>query len=387
MNTGGVRGRSGGLLLVVALTLVLAGCGLVGPSEPAAVRFTAVDLPTGSVPVALSAAGDALLVGVRREGRPVAPGLLRRGSDGSLTELPVTAATPYGLLATWQSIASDGDRVLAVGGERGGAHGNVRWSVWTGSAAVSTGLTEQRQAFSTFGGYGAGDLIDAVLTPAGDALIGTWESAQVGFDVAVWTSDGPTWTRQSSAGTALENTRSSLSFPMAATTQGQGILVAGSQLALDAGGRQLPVVWRSTAGNTGWTSTVLPDAGQAAAAAAARCTTTVCAIAGRVDGKLALWRLADGTWTRLPGVPPIPVGDRDRLPAPIDVNGTLAQLVTDAGQVKIARLDGDRWTLRATAGPTGRVTVAATVGNILYVLAGPDENTQTLWRADLASIR
>jgi len=374
----------------LVLALVLAGCGLTGasdtakPADPATVRFTAVDLPPGSVPVELSAAADALLVGVRREGQPVVPGLLRRGSDGSLTELAVTAATPYGQLASWKSVASDGDRVLAVGGEHGGAHGNVRWSVWTGTTA--SGLTEQRQAFSTFGGWGAGDLVGAAVTPAGDALVGSWESAKTGFDVAVWTPQGATWTRQSSAGTALESSEEALPFPLTATTQGSSVLVAGWRLALDAGGRQLPVVWRSTAGNTGWTSTVLPDGGEAAAVVAARCQPAACEAAGRVDGKLALWRLAGGGWTRLPGVPPIAVGDNDRLPAPVRFDATLVQPVTDGGQVKIARLDGDRWTVLDTAGPTGRVTVAATVGNTLYVIAGPDEKSQTLWCADLASI-
>jgi hypothetical protein len=379
-----VRERSAGLVLVMAL--VLGACGLGGSDEPAAVRFTAVDLPAGAVPVALSAAGDALLIGVRRDGQPVVPGLLRRGPDGATADLAVNAATPYGLLATWHSIASDGDRVLAIGGERGGAHGNVRWSVWTGSATGTAGVTEERQGFSTFGGYGAGDMIDAVLTPTGGALVGTWESAQVGFDVAVWTADGAVWTRQSSAGTALENSKDSLAFPVAATALDQGILVAGWKLALDAGGRELPVVWRSTSGSTGWSSSPLPDAGQAAAAMSVRCWGTTCGIAGRVDGKLAVWRLADGTWTRLAGPPPVAVGDRDRLTAPIEVDGHLAQVVSDGGQVKIARADGDKWTVRATAGPTGTVTAVTTVGDSVYLLAGPDENTKTLWRADLTAV-
>jgi len=244
-----VRGRPARLLLVaLVLVLVGVGCGVGGPGEPAAVRFTAVDLPAGAAPVVLLGAGDALLIEVRRDGQPVVPGLLRRGSDGAVTEVAVHGASPYGVLATWRSIASDGDRMVAIGGERGGAHGHVRWSVWTGSAA---GITEQVQGFSTFGGYEAGDLVDAVLTPVGPALIGSWASAKVGFDIAVWTADGETWTRQSSAGTALESDADTLGFPMAAAALQQGMLVAGWQLALDAGGRQQPVVWRSSSANTG----------------------------------------------------------------------------------------------------------------------------------------
>jgi hypothetical protein len=377
-------------LLVVLLALVLAGCGLIGSSKPApggsTVPFTEVELPSGSVPVALAVAGDAVLVGVHHDGQPLVPGLLRRGLDGTVTEVPLQAVTPYGELAVWRSIASDGDRVVAVAGERGGAHGHVRWSVWSGSMS---GLAEQRQGFSTFGGYEAGDLVDMVLTPAGPVLVGAWASATLGFDVAVWTVSGDTWTRQSSAGTALESTQQAQGFPMAATALGQGVLIAGWQLALDAGGRQQPVVWRSSSGATGWTRTVLPDAGQAGAAVATRCQDSVCGVAGRVDGSLAVWRSDGGAWSRLGGVPPLAVEDKDRLVAPLEGDGRTVQVMSDHGQVKIASTPasgGGAWTVRTAAGPSGTVTAAVAVGNTLYLLAGPDENTQTLWRADLASI-
>jgi hypothetical protein len=375
------------LLLTAALTLVLAGCGHIGPSDPAPagsmVPFTAVESPAGSAPVALSVAGDAVLVGMRRDSQPLVPGLSRRGLDGTVTDVPVRAATPYGGLAVWRSIASDGDRVVAVGGERGGAHGHVRWSVWSGSAA---GLAEQRQGFSTFGGYEAGDLVDVVLTPAGPVLVGAWASATLGFDVAVWTVSGDTWTRQSSAGTALESTQKAQGFPMAATALGQGVLVAGWQLALGTGGGQQPVVWRSDSGATGWTRTVLPEAGKAGTAVAARCQDPVCGVAGRVDGSLAVWRSDGGAWSRLGGLPPVAVGDKDRLVAPIQVDGRTVQVMSDGGQVKIASSDGNTWTVRPAAGPSGTATAAVAAGDTLYLLAGPDDKTQTLWRADLASI-
>jgi hypothetical protein len=382
------------LLVTLALVLVLVGCGPAGSSEPApgsssppegsTLPFTAVELPQGSAPVVLAVAGDALLVGVRRDSQPLVPGLLRRGSDGTATEVPLQAATPYGELAIWRSIASDGNQVVAVGGERGGAHGHVRWSVWSGSMA---GLPEQRQGFSTFGGYEAGDLVDVVLTPAGPVVVGAWASASLGFDVAVWTLSGDTWTRQSSAGTPLESTEKAQGFPMAATALGQGVLIAGWQVAHDAGGRQQPVAWTSSSGATGWAKTVLPDAGQAAAAMATRCQGSVCGVAGRVDGSLAVWRADGGAWTRLGGVPQVAVGDQDRLVAPLEIGGRTVQVMSDGGQVKIASSDGGAWTVHAAAGPSGTATAAVLVGDTLYLLAGADEKTQMLWRADVASIR
>ena len=53
-------------------------------------------LPDGAVPEVLAADGDQLLVGVHREGAPQPPGLVRRGPDGTVTEIPAQAATGYG---------------------------------------------------------------------------------------------------------------------------------------------------------------------------------------------------------------------------------------------------------------------------------------------------
>ena len=367
-------------VVAALLLLVVAGCAGHAP-EPAPVAFTKVDLPAGASPVVLTAAGDALLIGVRQDGQALVPGLLRRAADGTTTEIPLTAASPYGQLARWYSIAVDGDRIQAIGGERGGAHANVRWSAWTGTTA---GITEKLQGFSVFGGWGAGELNDAAFTPAGPLLIGSWQSAKVGSDVAVWTADGDMWTRQSSAGTALESTADALGFPIAATASQQGVLVAGWQLV---GGRQVPVVWRSTSGNTGWTAIPLPDAGQSGAAVAARCWDATCGVTGWVDGKLAIWKLTDGKPMRLPNTPAIAVGDRDRLAAPIDLDGRLTQVVGDGGHVKVLRSSDAHWTVLNLAGPTGAVTAVTKVGEALYLLAGSGEDTQTLWRADISAIR
>ncbi|MGH3860546.1 hypothetical protein [Actinokineospora sp.] len=361
-------GRAARLVMISAL--LFGGCS--SPAQAKTVVFTKVDL--SATPIALTVDGDALVIGVRRDDQATKPGLLRRTADGALTEIPVRGASPYGLLATWKSIDVDGGRIVAVGGERGGAHGNVRWSVWDGSAS---GVVEKPQGFSTFGGYGAGDLTAAVITPAGPALVGSWNSEQVGLDVATWTAEGDTWTRRSSAGTALESTQAALGFPMAASALGQGVLVAGWQLADD---RLTPVVWRSTSGVDGWTKTTLPDTGATASAISLACQASTCAVAGQVDGKLAVWRLIDGTWTRVPGAPPIAVGDKDPLPAPVEIGLRVVQVVSDGGQVKIARADSGSWTVLSAQGPTGVVTAAATIGDALFVLAGPDAEHQSLWR-------
>ena len=270
-------------LVVVLAIWVTAACAApatsTAPPGPPDVRFTAVALPAGAVPEVLAADGDQLLVGVRREAAPQQPGLVRRGPDGTITDVPAQAATGYGRTAYWYSLAADGNRILAIGGDRGGAHGNVRWSVWTGSGA---GVAEHVQAFSTFGGWGAGDLIDAVLTPGGSAVVGSWESADAGLDVAVWTPQGDSWIRRPSTGTPLQSTRSTVAFVTAATGYGPGRRDRGlADRRPGAGAGQAPVVWRSGPNATGWIKTVLPDAGKAGTSTAIRCASATCAVAGR----------------------------------------------------------------------------------------------------------
>jgi hypothetical protein len=361
-------------LSVMLAALTVAGCSGGGGAQPGGtegVAFTRVDV--SGAPLVLAADGDALLVGVRHDKRP---GLLRLDPSGTTTEVAVRPETPYAKEAAWYSIASDGTHVVGLGGERGGAHGNVRWSAWLGSA--TTGIAEHLQAFSTFGGYGAGEMIAAVQTTVGPALVGTWQSARTGLDAAVWTADGDSWSRRDSAGTALESTPDILNFPIAATNLGPSILIAGWQLA---SGVQRPVLWRSTSGITGWTATPLPDAGRSAAAMSIRCWTDTCAIAGRVDGKLALWELGTQGWARVPQVPSVAVGDKDHLVPPVHIGGTLAQVFNDGAEVKLFQPDH---ATRTMSGLTGPVTATTTVGTTLYLLAGPDDTTQTLWHASLS---
>jgi hypothetical protein len=370
------------LTLLIVLS-VSAGCAAPTAATPAEIRFTPVALAPGTIPEVLAAAGDQLLIGVHRDGQATQPGLLRRSPDGVVTEIPVQPATGYGRTASWYSLVGDGNRVLGIGGDRGGAHGNVRWSVWTGS---SGGVAEHVQAFSTFGGWGAGDLIDGVLTPASSAVVGSWQSDDAGLDVAVWKPQADdSWVRQSSTGTPLQSTRASVTFATAATSFAQGVLVAGWQYGTGPGGGQAPVVWQSGSDAAGWSKTVLPDAGSAGTASAVRCATSGCAVAGRVDGVLALWRLADRTWTRIAGLPSIPVGNSDHLAAPLDPDGQPTQVVSDQGKVKIIT-PGEPTLVRVAVGPTGTIIAAAEVGPSVYVIAG-DPAAPQLWQTDAASLR
>ena len=83
-----------------------------------------------------------------------------------------------------------------------------------------------------------------------------------------------------------------------------------------------------------------------------------------------------------------------KKPQPPEYNGAKAGTVSvemfldasEGGQVKIARTDGTKWTVRAASGPTGNVVSTAMVGDAVYVVAGPDDNHLALWRADAAAL-
>ncbi|HYU84256.1 MAG TPA: hypothetical protein VEK80_05575, partial [Kribbellaceae bacterium] len=324
-----IRSRA---LLTAVTVLALAACSGSGqpdggPRTGKTLAWTAVELPAGEEPVVLTPIGTDLLVGLRRPAARVKPHLLRLTAAGTSTEIPVhpNPSSPYAYEARWNSLVTDGTRILAIGGAPGGAHSNTRWTTWTGTTA---GLTEKPQSFNTFGGWGAGQLVDAVMTPAGTALVGSWGSAKAGLDGAVWLPSGDRWVRQSSAGTALESTQALQVNPRAGTTSGDAIVLTGSQLRLAPGlVEQHAALWRSAKLNQGWTRLELPEGGKRSEGVESRCTTTTCMVAGYADDKVALWRVEGTNATRLANVPDIAVSDRDVVPAPFDVNGRLVQLV------------------------------------------------------------
>ncbi len=356
-----------------------------GPTAPAALAtlsWSRVTLPAGLEARTLTTLGDRLLVGALRAGDPPAPAMVTVDGAGAATAVPVTPSSPYGFEARWYSVATDGTRVIAIGGANGGAHANVRWTTWSGTAA---GVVELPQSFYTFGGWGAGDLVEAVVTPRGDALVGSWGGAQAGLDTTVWTFADRTWTRQDSAGTALASTADLLTGARGATADGTGLLVTGSALHLTPGAiRQTATLWRSPGIATDWSRVDLPDAGTHSEAVSARCPPpdAVCVVAGQVDGHLAVWRVDGERAVRLGGIPAVAVGDQDPLPAPLSVGvSTLVVSPADTGTVVVSgRADGGAWT--ASSGPGGRPVAAAVVGQRLYAATRSTAGGPvTLWSA------
>jgi hypothetical protein len=361
--------------LLGAILLASAGC----TSTPAGVdpAWSRVDLPRGVEPVTLTASGPLLLVGGRAVAGQVRPRLLRIAPDGSSAEIPLTLHSPYAAEARWQSIVSDGHRVIAVGGAPGGAHSNTRWTTWAGAIA---GVAEAPQSFNTFGGWGAGNVMGPVITSAGPVIAGSWAGARSGLDAAIWLPAGDRWVRQPSAGTALESTPSILVGPRSATGAGAGIVIPGSVVRLTGGVvRQSAAVWRSVRVNSGWARVDLPGSGANGEAVSARCGRQDCVLAGYVDKVLALWRLSQsGAAVRIPDVPQLAANPKSPIPAPLVTGGRIIEVVS-AGPRVVVLSGGDRpWTV--SRGPDGKATSSALVGGWVYVIAEKADGSPGLWR-------
>ncbi|TWD83051.1 hypothetical protein FB561_4206 [Kribbella amoyensis] len=388
-GSAGRRRATWSALLLVAASL--AACSDDEAAAPEPVAWTKVDLP--AEPVVLSGNGAQLLVGLRDRDAKVAPRLVLFDGERQ-QEIAVAPKSPYAFEAIWQSIAYDGRRLVALGGAAGGAHSNTRWTVWTGTTSK---LTEYPQEFNTFGGQTAGALFSAVIASTGQALLGSWGSSTSGLDGAVWLPEGPAkWVRQDSAGTALRSTPSLLVGPSYGTSAGPSIVQTGSQVRIAPNVvQQEAAVWRSADLNQGWSRVALPEPGNRSQGVSMSCSTSLCTIAGYVDGKLALWQLepdksGDAGAKRLAGVPDLTVGDKDKLPPPIDDAGQTVQLIAQGNQVKLVRSGDGTWTVHdstganGAAGPEGIVKDARLVGRTLYLVAGPADGQLALWKTELS---
>jgi len=383
----GVVPASLGLIL-----MILSGCtstrGPVSRAETGPVvpgptpTWSKVLIPPDVEPVTLTAAGPGMLVGGFAASRTVKPRLLRIAADGSSTEVPLIAHSGYAFEARWQSIASDGDRIIAVGGVAGGAHFNTRWTTWAGSSA---GVTEIPQPFETFGGWGAGDVIGPVLTSAGPAIAGSWQGAKSGLDEAIWLPVGDRWVRQSSAGSALESTGGVLVGARSATSTGAGILLSGSAVhLLDGKVRQSAAVWRSQRVNNGWARVDLPDSGASGEAVSAHCDGQNCVVAGYVGGAVALWRLSRSAATPIPDVPHVAANPSSPIPAPLVAGARIIEVVS-AGPGIVVLAGGDKdWTL--SKGPIGEATSSALIGGWVYVIAERPGGSAVLWRCPVKDL-
>jgi hypothetical protein len=409
---------------LTACTTFTGDPGAIGPSSTTGAAWRREAVPAGTAPVVLAAYRDGLLLGAARPADSAAATSSSVGAaddeihraglatavrpevythqGGRWSALPVQAASGYGAAATWSALQVNADgSIVAVGGARGGAHANVRWSVWRGD--VTSGLREQPQEFTVFGGWGAGDQGGIVAAGGIPLLFGSW-GGQAGLDIAVWRPDGDRWVRQASEGTALGSTATRLVSAAGGTDWGPGAVLVGSVLHLGESLRQTPVLFRSASADGPWTALELPvsadssagsaqgsSAGPSGGAASGGADEALsvgclpqldCVVAGRVAGRLVLWRVgADGRADPIPGLPSLALPERGGVPAVL--RGTpgaaavvLASQSGRAGSVLLFGSATDRWT--SAPGPPGHARALVLAEGRWWALSEVD-GVVSLW--------
>ena len=370
------------LVLALVGLLVVAACTPGAPPSTDVTRtldWSAIELPDGLNPSSLAVAGETLLVGGRSTTGGEHPGLIRVAADGTVTPLALKPNSPYAKVADLSSVATDGRRVYALGEAHGGAHSNVRWTTWQGS--ITGGLVEHPQSFYTFGGWGAGGLLDVVQTSDGPAIAGSWSSADgAGLDGAVWQLHGHLWKREDSAGSPLANTTEVQVNPRAATGDGSAIIISGSVITFADGVRQSAAIWTRSSAKAPWQLIRLPEPGQTSEAVSVACAEN-CWIAGHADGQDALWGLsANGAVSRESGLPTQPSDVSGSGPRAIVSQGRPGVLSSRGDKTTLLLQDGDGWS--TIAGPDGTVQDAVVLGDRLYAAIGDGPRTR-LWVASL----
>ena len=341
------------------------------PGCTTAPTWTPVALPGGATPMVIAAGPDGLLVGTRLGSG--GPGLVTFHGSAA-TEGSVRGQSAYAADAQWTSLATVAGTVVGVAGVRGGAHGNVRWTIWRGATSA---LTEEPQTFDTFGGWGMGSLTGATFTGSAPLLVGSWASETAGLEPALWRASGTTWTRIPSQGTALANTGTTQHLVQGVAALGDRAVLVGRTLHLGPTPTSAASVW--FLGSHDEARLTLPAPTGMVAGQAVSCDAVRCLVVGSADDRLVAWLIVGMTAAPL-SVPSETVVGAETLPTPVIADQELVILAPshDGTLLLRSRDGGVAWS--TSEGPRGRPVAVARVGSSLYVLTEA-AGQATLWVA------
>lgn len=340
--------------LLLVIPLLLTACSFT----PA---ITPVDLD-GAEPVTLASSGDTLLIGTTRSGSPG----LTRVVAGQPTPAEAAPSSPYGRDGRWTALAATTDQVTGIAGVRGGAHGNVRWSVWQGTPER---ITEQQQPFETFGGQDMGQLVAVAIDRQGPVMVGSWKSDSQGNEPALWRPEGDRWVRQPTPA-PLKNTALTLrTVSAAAVIQGRLVLV-GSEITLGEPPVVSAQVWID--GGQAWESRDLPAASPTRAEVVS-CDQS-CLILGQTQDRWTAWTLSGSL-----GVTPLTLDvEATGRPVAATQGDHSAALFPTASGTVLTTLIGTR--LVAQPGPSGVPESLAISQGQLWAITSDPHGDATLWR-------
>jgi hypothetical protein len=356
---------------IAAALLATAGCTVTPASTP---TWQRVELPPDVRAASLASGGDTVLLGGQEDGHPV---LLSIDGRTTRTAVALDPREPPAAEADLISVTVDGDDLYAIGRWFGGAHSNPRLTMWDGTIGSNL-LTSRPQAFFTFGGHDAGNLLGIEVVGGRPVIFGL-RSENTGIEGVMWTREGQTWTKHVRLDpTLVSNPDRVVSFT-ALDRLGDHLVVVGDEVGLAGRLTQQPSVWVGSAEGP-WTQALLPlpadlppVAGQLSRATAVTCADGAgCWVAGWVRGRPVVWGVdiaVDGSITPgqpvvLPGTPPSGTDPNALLTL---VSGRPA-VVTGAGAPSLELGCPDGW--HALPAPTGTATVLQAAPAGLYAITG-----------------
>lgn len=356
---------------IAAATLAAAGC----TAPPGVTQaWQRVVLPPNVRAASLASSDDTVLLGGQADGHPV---LLRIEGLNTGTAVALDPREPPAADADLISVTVDGDELYAIGRWFGGAHSNPRLTMWDGTVSSNL-LTSRPQAFFTFGGHDAGNLL-GIEVIAGRPVIFGLRSEATGIGGVVWTRAGQTWTKHVRLDPTLVSSPDRVVSFTALDRLGDHLVVVGDELGLVGGLNQQPSIWVGSPEGP-WTQALLPIptdlppvAGQLSRATSVACADGAgCWVAGWVRGSPVVWGVdiaIDGSITArrptvLVGTPPSGA-DPNAL---VDLVADRPVVLTGAAAPSLQLGCPDGW--HTLAAPTGTATVlqAATTG--LYAVTG-----------------
>lgn len=367
--------------MLLAILIIAAGCRSGSDAKRSqALAWQKIPLPAGVRPTTFGTDQRQMIIGGRLD---TGPWLAMVGTSDAITPVTLRKHSPYAFTAEFVSIGIWDGHIAALGNVHGGAHGNSRWTVWTGDTGS---ITEYPQNLDTFGGVNGGDLAAIVINKTGPLITGSYRFGDSGLDGGIWFPDGTPvgrrWIQPDPTGTSLDTTRSVLVSVQTAVADDDQVVLAGSTTDLTHGVRQVATVWTRPDG-THWERIKLPGARKRSEALSLSCqpdhqNRTSCLIAGTVDGHLAAWTLSGTQAQGVTGLPQRAI--RRDGPRPVAITGTGIRAVAyDSGSRAAVLLESaGHWT--ETDGPPGHLVAAAGRGGRLYAVTEAGRH-RTLFRA------
>jgi hypothetical protein len=373
-----MRFRIGTAAALLVITAGVAGC--TEPQQPddsLGLTWTTVTLPARTRPTTFGTDGQQLIIGGRNGPGP----WLAKLSGDDLQPVSLGEHSPYSKIAEFVSVGIYRNKIAALGNVHGGAHGNSRWTVWTGDTDA---LTEYPQSLETFGGVDGGDLAAIVINRDGPLITGSRLFGSGGLDAAVWLPDGTPvgkrWVLQPSPGTALDSTPTVQVSVQAATATSGRVVLAGSSTHLGNGVHQIATIWDRPDGQH-WKRIELPVSGRRSEALSISCpgsgAGSDCLVAGTVDGHLAAWTLNGERPTAVRGLPAATVDPHGPRPAVITTAAVRAIAYASGSGTALTVNTQGRW--RRAPGPSGHLVSATGHDRTAYVItqSGQTRHLQT----------